>query len=305
MCGSRSISSPNVRRFYCKPSSVPSDHDSAIFVVAIRCPRSYYKEQWMAVVTEGRPRKSWKDNIKEWTGRSMLSLLYIANDGGHWGVITADASVGVPQQRLGVTGISLSALIVIKKGKNIIVITILKMSFMRGHMIVTIWSFVCSYTGKTTWDLRYPTAHPPGYQYASNCFYRERASYFTMLKLLKKAKWAVGTFDMFVGRCSWETADVLACLSILNTSMDTLGFFPEKSCVFNSSVVVCWVVIESYYIRDFEVRVWFQSLLLNRCSEIYLIKEFMHNCPIVFSTIHPKMSCNCAMLQQLTLPLDH
>ena len=30
----------------------------------------------------GRPRKSWKDNIKQWTGQSMSSLLCIADDRG-------------------------------------------------------------------------------------------------------------------------------------------------------------------------------------------------------------------------------
>ena len=49
----------------------------------------------------GKPRKSWKDNIKEWTGQSMSSLLCIVDDKGRWAVIT---SVGVPQRRLGVTG---------------------------------------------------------------------------------------------------------------------------------------------------------------------------------------------------------
>ena len=54
----------------------------------------------------GRLHKSWKDNIMEWTGQSMSSLLHIGNDRGRWSVIAVDASVGVPQQRLGVTGIS-------------------------------------------------------------------------------------------------------------------------------------------------------------------------------------------------------
>ena len=53
----------------------------------------------------GMPLKSWKDNIKEWTGRSM-SLLRIADGRGRWAVITADPSVGTPQRRLGVTGVS-------------------------------------------------------------------------------------------------------------------------------------------------------------------------------------------------------
>ena len=52
----------------------------------------------------GRPRKSWKDYIKEWTGQSMSPLLRIADDRSRWEPITAEASVGVPQQR--VVGIS-------------------------------------------------------------------------------------------------------------------------------------------------------------------------------------------------------
>ena len=38
-----------------------------------------------------------KDNIKEWTGRSMSSLLHITNDKDRWAVIASD--VGVPHQR--------------------------------------------------------------------------------------------------------------------------------------------------------------------------------------------------------------
>jgi hypothetical protein len=52
----------------------------------------------------GRPRKSWRDNIKEWTGQSMSSLLRVAEDRRRWAAVTAEASVGVPQRRLGVTG---------------------------------------------------------------------------------------------------------------------------------------------------------------------------------------------------------
>ena len=44
----------------------------------------------------GRPRRSWKDNTKEWTGQSMSSLLRIADERVRWAVIAADTSVGVP-----------------------------------------------------------------------------------------------------------------------------------------------------------------------------------------------------------------
>ena len=54
----------------------------------------------------GRPRKSWKNNIKEWTGELMSSLLRIVDDRNRWAAMTADASVGVSQRRLGVTCIS-------------------------------------------------------------------------------------------------------------------------------------------------------------------------------------------------------
>ena len=48
----RLISSPNVRSFYCQPSSVPSYHGSAMDVVMIRCRRSNNKEQWVVGVAE-------------------------------------------------------------------------------------------------------------------------------------------------------------------------------------------------------------------------------------------------------------
>ena len=54
----------------------------------------------------GRPHKSCKDNNKEWTGQPVSSLLRLADDRGRWTVAAASTSVGVPQRRLGVTGIS-------------------------------------------------------------------------------------------------------------------------------------------------------------------------------------------------------
>ena len=41
----------------------------------------------------GRPRKAWKDNIKDWTGQSFLSVLHITEDRSQ--TITAEAFVGV------------------------------------------------------------------------------------------------------------------------------------------------------------------------------------------------------------------
>ena len=52
----------------------------------------------------GKPRKSWNDNIKEWTGRSMSSLLPIADDKGRCAGIAADASVRVPPTTPGCHG---------------------------------------------------------------------------------------------------------------------------------------------------------------------------------------------------------
>ena len=50
----------------------------------------------MVGVAEERPRKSWKDNIKEWTGQSVSSMLRITDDRGRWAVLAAETSVGVP-----------------------------------------------------------------------------------------------------------------------------------------------------------------------------------------------------------------
>ena len=53
---------------------------------------------------KGRPRKSWKDYIKECTGQSTSSLVRVAEDKRQWAAIIAEASVGVTQRRLGVKG---------------------------------------------------------------------------------------------------------------------------------------------------------------------------------------------------------
>ena len=55
----------------------------------------------------GRPSRSWKDNVKEWTGQSLSSLLRIASDRNRWATIKAGASLRVILRRRGVTGISL------------------------------------------------------------------------------------------------------------------------------------------------------------------------------------------------------
>ena len=74
--------------------------------VMIHCRRSYYKEHWIVVVPEEDLVYHGSTNIKEWTGQSMSSFLRSADDRGQLAVIAVDASVGVPQRRLDVTGIS-------------------------------------------------------------------------------------------------------------------------------------------------------------------------------------------------------
>ena len=62
----------------------------------------------------GRLRKSRMDNVKEWTGQPLSSLLRIADERSQWGVdvksmdknITAEVSAGKPQRRLSVTEVS-------------------------------------------------------------------------------------------------------------------------------------------------------------------------------------------------------
>ena len=54
--------------------------------------------------SQRKTTKSWKDNIKEWTGQSISSLLCVAEDRRRWAAITAEASVWVLQWCLGVTG---------------------------------------------------------------------------------------------------------------------------------------------------------------------------------------------------------
>ena len=61
-------------------STVASYHGSAMSVIMICCRRLYDKEQWICSCRRGRPRKSWKDNVKKWTGQSMSSLLCITDD---------------------------------------------------------------------------------------------------------------------------------------------------------------------------------------------------------------------------------
>ena len=50
----------------------------------------------MTVVAEEGRAKTWKNNIKEWIYQSLSFLLRIADDRNRWTSITAEVSVGVP-----------------------------------------------------------------------------------------------------------------------------------------------------------------------------------------------------------------
>ena len=86
MFGNRSVSSPDVRSLHCQSSSIASCHGSAMFVVMNHC------RTVGGSCRRGRPRKSWKDSIKEWSGQSMSLLQRITDDGSQWAVIAANAS---------------------------------------------------------------------------------------------------------------------------------------------------------------------------------------------------------------------
>ena len=47
------------------------------------------------VEEEDRVAKSWKGNIKDWTGRSLFSLLRVVDDIRRWATINAEVSVEV------------------------------------------------------------------------------------------------------------------------------------------------------------------------------------------------------------------
>ena len=56
---------------------------------------------------KGRPHKSWKNSIKEWTGQSLSLLLRTRYGRSRRETITADASVRVSQRRQDITEIGL------------------------------------------------------------------------------------------------------------------------------------------------------------------------------------------------------
>ena len=107
MCGNRSISSPDVRSFCCQPSSFTSYHSSAMSVVMIHYRRSYYKEQWMVVVAEEdlvNHGRTTSRNGQANRCRNCCASRMTKSMSSHRS--RTDASVGVPQRRLGVTGIN-------------------------------------------------------------------------------------------------------------------------------------------------------------------------------------------------------
>ena len=103
----RSISSPDVRRFCCQLSVKRRELSSWFGHV---CRHDTLPKVLLQGTVDSRHcrglHKSWKDNIKQWISHPMSSLLHIADDRGRWAVIAAEASIGIPQRRLGVTGIS-------------------------------------------------------------------------------------------------------------------------------------------------------------------------------------------------------
>ena len=73
------------------------------------CLRSWYADTLPKIIRQGtvdgsrlrgRPRKSWKNNIKEWTGQSLSPFLNIADDISWWAGVCRST-----RRRLSVTGI--------------------------------------------------------------------------------------------------------------------------------------------------------------------------------------------------------
>ena len=67
-------------RSYCQPSNIASYRGSAMSADTIPCRKKILQGTEESGRRRGKLRKSWKDNIKEWTGCSLLSLLRIADD---------------------------------------------------------------------------------------------------------------------------------------------------------------------------------------------------------------------------------
>ena len=83
-----------------------SYHGSAMCAVTIHYPNSYYRGTVDGSRRRGKPRKSWGNSIKEWTSRSLSSLLRVADDRSRWATIAAECLLESPQRCLSVTGVS-------------------------------------------------------------------------------------------------------------------------------------------------------------------------------------------------------
>ena len=70
-------------------------------VCHVRCQKSYHMEQLTSSRRRERPRKSWRDNIKELTGQSLWPLLRIADGRNRWATIAAEAYIAVLPTTLG------------------------------------------------------------------------------------------------------------------------------------------------------------------------------------------------------------
>ena len=78
--GNRSISSSDIRNFFCQPSSVASYHGSAMSAVMIRCQRSYILHRTVDGSRRwGISRKSCMSRTKKWTGQPLWPLLRVAD----------------------------------------------------------------------------------------------------------------------------------------------------------------------------------------------------------------------------------
>ena len=83
MYGNGSMSLQDVRNFYCQPSSVASSHSYhslAMSTVTTRC-QNHTTGNSNGSHRRGKPHKSWRDNIKEWTSQSLSSSKMTEVDG--------------------------------------------------------------------------------------------------------------------------------------------------------------------------------------------------------------------------------
>ena len=77
--------------------SIASYHGLAMSAGTMRCQKIILQGTVDGSHRRARPHKSWRDNIKVWTGQSLSSLLHITGDRNHRVTIAVEASVGVPR----------------------------------------------------------------------------------------------------------------------------------------------------------------------------------------------------------------